>query len=178
MSENVVFRNVLVQAIDREGLLFKVAEILDKIEFTKRTEIPRRIIEAQEAVARISGYAILPAPKWTLLSAGYKPSENISYINLFLASVASDIRTYANIIDGDLWLESVGKSWLIEVYKDRILTTFDYAYRKWREKQKMTREEVIKSRSNAIDKYNKIFRECNDFGHGIFFSEDLEKICS
>lgn len=122
--------------IPRKNDVWMAFEILSNIRFSKRKDIPAKINEAQEIIADSCGIAILPAPKWTVDSNAYKPIENINYIDLFIGSVAGDIRTYANETECEaLWLKSIGKEWLIEQYKDRMLTTFDYAYKKWRERQ-------------------------------------------
>lgn len=102
--------------------------ILQEIKGMRKADISSRICEAQEIVAGAYGLTILPAMKWSVKERG----DNFNFISLFIGSVASDIRSYENGRECELWLKSVGQENLTSNQVGRLLVTFDDAYKKWR----------------------------------------------
>lgn len=154
--------------------IWDAVDILQNLQHSKLAEISDRIRQAQEIVADEYGLAILPAMKWSLKTKAYSPFEARNMLTLFTGSIASDIQTYENIRDCNLWVKSIGKEWLIEQYSERVLTTFDYAYKKWHKQQTLSNEELDKCRRSAIEHYNGTFRE--SMGK-LYLSDDLDKVC-
>lgn len=148
--------------------------ILQDIKNARKKDIPNLICEAQEIVAWAYGVYILPAMQWSVESASYSTFENMNYIALFIGSVASDIRTYENERECDLWLKSLGKEWLIVEYAKRVLVTFDDAYRKWHERQTLTLEQVQMRKASTVERCNRTFREGCIGNRGIYLVKDLD----
>jgi hypothetical protein len=149
-------------------------DMLQNLDKTLKKDIPDRIINAQEIVANTYGISILPAMKWTVESKAYSQTANINYILMFTASVASDIRNCENSRECELWLKENNKEWIVERDKERILTTFDYAYEKWHKRQVMSNSDILKSQCRTIDRYNRTFTERQG---KLYFTDDLEKVC-
>lgn len=154
--------------------VWDAVDILQNLDKTLKKDIPDRIINAQEIVANTYGISILPAMKWSTESKAYSQTANINYILMLTSSVASDLRNYENSRDCELWLKENNKEWIIERNKKRILTTFDYAYKKWHKRQVMSNSDIFESKLRAIDRYNRTFTERQG---KLFFTEDLEKAC-
>lgn len=102
--------------------------ILQEIKGLRKADISSRICEAQEIVAGAYGLTILPAMKWSVKERG----DNFNFISLFIGSVASDIRSYENWQECELWLKSVGQEKFASNQVRRLLATFDDAYKKWK----------------------------------------------
>lgn len=152
-------------------------DILETLNFTKSVELSEKISIAWQIFAGASGYCILPAPKWETKARGYKPIESRNYIIGFAYEVAHDIDMWLFYKDGaDAWLKSIHKEYIAIEARDRMLTAFDSAFKKWQKRKQMSKEDIGKSRRETIDGINKTFRECSNIAHGVFFVDQLENI--
>ena len=108
---------------------------------------------------------------------GYKPIESRNYIAGFAYEVAHDIDMWLFYKDGaDAWLKSIHKEYIAVEARDKMLTAFDLAFKKWQKRKQMSKEDIGKSRRETIDGINKTFRECSNIAHGVFFVDQLENI--
>lgn len=155
------------------------AEILCNLKFSKTSELAEKISLAAETFANASGYYILPCPKWEPKANAYKTTESRSYITLLTGAVASDIQSFEFYKDGaDRWLKSIHKEWIADRARDRMLVSFDCAYKKWQERRSMSKEEILKSQKATIERFNRTYREDPNIARGYIFADQLEKICS
>ena len=155
------------------------AEILNNLSYVKTSELSEKISLAAGIFAEASGYSILPCPKWETKAKAYKPAEARSYIAMFGGSVAGDIQSFEMYKDGPgHWLKSLHKEWVADQAREWMLNSFDHAYERWLERKNMSREEIRISRLEAVERYNRTFREAPYIGRGVFFANELDRICS